>query len=160
MTLIRRLKETVSISNMCNKKYIRDMPAPVSGAYVSRCLLAVTIDGDRGRCHKHKRTTIIYTPGTSALNRYRSNSILNLKNWSLLLNLKSKRSITFVPAQSNSVYITRRGYRIGPNPIFLHSAYPLGLGCLGSYLLCLGLGEDIYGMCYACFRFGYDVQKN
>ena len=32
--LIRRLKET--------KKYIRDMPAPVSGAYVSRCLLAVT----------------------------------------------------------------------------------------------------------------------
>ena len=34
MTLIRRLKET--------KKCIRDMPAPVSGAYVSRCLLAVT----------------------------------------------------------------------------------------------------------------------
>ena len=33
MTLIRRLKET--------KKCIRDMPAPVSGAYVSRCLLAV-----------------------------------------------------------------------------------------------------------------------
>ena len=35
MTLIRRLKET--------KKCIRDMPAPVSGAYVSRCLLAVSL---------------------------------------------------------------------------------------------------------------------
>ena len=33
MTLIKRLKET--------KKCIRDIPAPVSFAYVSRCLLAV-----------------------------------------------------------------------------------------------------------------------
>ena len=33
MTLIRRLEET--------KKCIKDMPAPVSGAYVSRCLLVV-----------------------------------------------------------------------------------------------------------------------
>ena len=28
---------------MGNKKCIRDMPAPVYGAYVSRCLLAVTV---------------------------------------------------------------------------------------------------------------------
>ena len=35
MKPIKRLKET--------KKCIRDMPAPVSASYVSRCLLAVTI---------------------------------------------------------------------------------------------------------------------
>ena len=39
-----------------------------------------------------------------------------------------------------------------PNPIFVHSAYPLGLGRYP-----LGLGQDRRGMSYEGFRFGQDI---
>ena len=41
-----------------------------------------------------------------------------------------------------------------PKPIFLHSAYLLGLESLGMYPLGLGLGKDSCEMSYVGFRSG------
>jgi len=60
------------------------------------------------------------------------------------------------PSDPDALFLVKKIFFmfVRPNPIFLHSAYPLGLESSRRYPLGLASGEDACETSYVGFRFG------